>query len=86
MRTQFIVLTYTANIWCAFDMNDEYDTKNQHKIFANEINVNYGMCMYTHAAAAWDEYVVEIRHARNAYGELSYSTTVWGNSWPNQEQ
>ena len=41
--------------------------------------------MYTHAAA-WDEYVVETRHAKNAYGEPSYSTTVWENSWSDQEQ
>ena len=35
---------YTANIWCAFDVNENIVTRKfLPQIFVNKINVNYGM-------------------------------------------
>ena len=37
-----LIILYTVNIWCAFDMNENIVTRKFLTIFTNEINANYG--------------------------------------------
>ena len=40
-----LVILYTVNVWCAFDMNENIVTRKfLTQYFANKINVNYGIC------------------------------------------
>ena len=37
-----LIILYTVNIWCAFDMNKNIVTRKFLKNFADEFNANYG--------------------------------------------